>query len=151
MRSIWAFISGLIFGLGLIVSGMVNPQKVIGFLDIFGEWDPSLALVMSGAIGIGIVAFNYVDKRVTTLLGDDLQLPTNKTVDKKLVLGSLIFGVGWGHCWVLPRSGIGFPGYGLHRCVSIRSLHDCRHAYLSDDSKRSSMNFSVDRGSGNPC
>ena len=65
MRSIWAFISGLIFGLGLIVSGMVNPQKVIGFLDIFGEWDPSLALVMSGAIGIGIVAFNCIIYLVT--------------------------------------------------------------------------------------
>ncbi len=112
MRSIWALISGLIFGLGLIVSGMVNPQKVIGFLDIFGEWDPSLALVMSGAIGVGVIAFTYVNKRVTTLLGDELQPPTNKAVDRKLVLGSLIFGVGWGIAGFCPGPGLVSLGMG---------------------------------------
>ncbi|MDA0361040.1 MAG: YeeE/YedE thiosulfate transporter family protein [Proteobacteria bacterium] len=113
MKSLFVLISGIIFGLGLIVSGMVNPLKVIGFLDVFGDWDPSLALVMGGAISVGIIAFTYADKRVTTLLGDELQIPkAKKNIDKKLVLGSLIFGVGWGVAGFCPGPGLVSLGMG---------------------------------------
>ena len=90
------FIVGLLFGLGLMLSGMTDPGKVIGFLDLFGTWDPSLALVMGGAIMVGVFAFTVAKKRTTTLLGGVLRFPTNTVIDKKLVIGSLMFGAGWG-------------------------------------------------------
>jgi uncharacterized membrane protein YedE/YeeE len=96
MRSVFAFIAGLVFGLGLILSGMTNPAKVLGFLDLAGAWDPSLALVMAGAILIGSIAFGLVAGRRQTLLGDVMHLPTASRIDRRLVLGSLTFGVGWG-------------------------------------------------------
>ena len=112
MKSLFALISGVIFGLGLIVSGMANPQKVIGFLDLFGDWDPSLALVMVGAIGVGIVVFTYAGKRAKTFLGDDLQVTKQTVIDKKLVFGSLIFGVGWGVAGFCPGPGLVSLGMG---------------------------------------
>ena len=112
MKSLFALISGVIFGLGLIVSGMANPQKVIGFLDVFGDWDPSLALVMVGAIGVGIVVFTYAGKRAKTFLGDDLQITKQTVIDKKLVFGSLIFGVGWGVAGFCPGPGLVSLGMG---------------------------------------
>jgi|TARA_B110000483_G_scaffold75180_1_gene93569 hypothetical protein len=112
MKSLFALISGVIFGLGLIVSGMANPQKVIGFLDLFGDWDPSLALVMVGAIGVGIVVFTYAGKRAKTFLGDDLQITKQTVIDKKLVFGSLIFGVGWGVAGFCPGPGLVSLGMG---------------------------------------
>jgi uncharacterized membrane protein YedE/YeeE len=90
------FIVGLMFGVGLMLSGMTDPSKVIGFLDLFGNWDPSLALVMGGAIMVGVVAFTVAKKRTTTFLGGVLRFPTNTDIDKKLVIGSLMFGAGWG-------------------------------------------------------
>ena len=112
MKSLFALISGVIFGLGLIVSGMANPQKVIGFLDLFGDWVPSLALVMVGAIGVGIVVFTYAGKRAKTFLGDDLQITKQTVIDKKLVFGSLIFGVGWGVAGFCPGPGLVSLGMG---------------------------------------
>ena len=90
------FIVGLMFGVGLMLSGMTDPSKVIGFLDLFGNWDPSLALVMGGAIMVGVFAFTVAKKRTTTFLGGVLRFPTNADIDKKLVIGSLMFGAGWG-------------------------------------------------------
>ncbi len=96
------FVVGLLFGLGLMLSGMTDPGKVIGFLDLFGTWDPSLALVMGGAIMVGFFAFTVAKKRTSTFLGVALRLPTNMDMDKKLVIGSLLFGAGWGLAGFCP-------------------------------------------------
>ena len=96
------FAVGLLFGMGLMLSGMTDPSKVIGFLDLFGSWDPSLALVMGGAIMVGIFAFTVAKKRTTTFLGGVLRFPTNTDIDKKLVIGSLMFGAGWGLAGFCP-------------------------------------------------
>jgi uncharacterized membrane protein YedE/YeeE len=96
------FVVGLLFGLGLMLSGMTDPGKVIGFLDLFGAWDPSLALVMGGAIMVGFFAFTVAKKRTTTFFGGALRLPTNMDMDKKLVIGSLLFGAGWGLAGFCP-------------------------------------------------
>ena len=90
------FVVGLLFGVGLMASGMTDPGKVIGFLDLFGTWDPSLALVMGGAIAVGFFAFALAKKRTTTFLGGALRFPTTSQMDKPLVIGSLLFGAGWG-------------------------------------------------------
>jgi uncharacterized membrane protein YedE/YeeE len=90
------FVVGLMFGVGLMASGMTDPGKVIGFLDLFGAWDPSLALVMGGAVVVGFFAFALAKKRTTTFLGGALRFPTSTQMDKPLVIGSLLFGVGWG-------------------------------------------------------
>ena len=102
MRSVFAFMAGLVFGLGLLLSGMTNPAKVLGFLDLAGAWDPSLAFVMAGAILIGTMGFGLAAKRRRTLLGDAMQLPTARRIDRRLVLGSVAFGVGWGLAGYCP-------------------------------------------------
>jgi hypothetical protein len=96
------FVVGLLFGLGLMLSGMTDPGKVIGFLDLFGAWDPSLAFVMGGAIMVGFFAFTVAKKRTSTFLGGAMRLPTNMDMDKKLVIGSLLFGAGWGLAGFCP-------------------------------------------------
>ena len=102
LSSIAALACGLIFGLGLILSGMGNPAKVQNFLDFFGQWDPSLALVMGGAIAIGLIAFTWAKTRSKALLGEPMQLPGNTAIDKKLLTGSALFGVGWGLAGFCP-------------------------------------------------
>ena len=97
-----ALFAGLVFGLGLIVSGMTDPSKVIGFLDLAGAWDPSLALVMGGAIGVGLMAFRFARTRSQALLGGPMQLPSARQIDRRLVLGGLTFGVGWGLAGFCP-------------------------------------------------
>jgi uncharacterized membrane protein YedE/YeeE len=96
MQIVSAFIVGLIFGIGLIVAGMTNPAKVQGFLDLAGNWDPSLAFVMGGAILVGLLAFRFAGKRERSLLGEAMRLPTTTRIDRRLLLGSLAFGAGWG-------------------------------------------------------
>ena len=112
MKNVLSLISGLVFGFGLILSGMANPAKVIGFLDIAGSWDPSLAFVMGGAIAIGFFAFKYAETRDTTLLGEELNLPRNNTIDKRLIGGSLVFGAGWGLGGFCPGPGLVSLGMG---------------------------------------
>ncbi len=102
MQIIMALLAGLIFGIGLIVSGMANPAKVMGFLDLRGSWDPSLAFVMGGAICVGLVAFSAAAKRSKTLLGEPLRLPQAKHIDRRLIFGGLAFGVGWGLAGYCP-------------------------------------------------
>ena len=97
-----ALLSGLVFGLGLILSGMGSPAKVQNFLDFFGQWDPSLALVMGGAIAVGLIAFNWAKRRKTALLGDAMQLPTSTVIDRQLLIGSALFGIGWGLAGFCP-------------------------------------------------
>lgn len=102
MQLLMALFAGLVFGLGLIVSGMTDPSKVIGFLDLAGAWDPSLALVMGGAIGVGLMAFRFARTRSQALLGGPMQLPSARQIDRRLVLGGLTFGVGWGLAGFCP-------------------------------------------------
>lgn len=102
MKAAVALAAGLVFGLGLILSGMGSPAKVQNFLDFFGHWDPSLALVMGGAIAVGLVAFTWAKKRQTSLLGEPMQLPTSSVVDSQLLTGAALFGVGWGLAGFCP-------------------------------------------------
>lgn len=102
LASITALLSGLVFGLGLLLSGMGNPAKVQNFLDFSGQWDPSLALVMGGAIAIGLLAFTWAKTRSKALLGDLMQLPASQSIDKRLITGSAMFGVGWGLAGFCP-------------------------------------------------
>ena len=102
MTLLMALMAGLVFGLGLIVSGMTDPSKVLAFLDLAGSWDPSLAFVMGGALLIGSLAFPFAIKRPHSLLGDAMRLPTTTKIDRRLVLGSLTFGVGWGLAGYCP-------------------------------------------------
>lgn len=112
MKNIYALLAGLIFGLGLIVSGMANPEKVIGFLNIFGRWDPSLAFVMGGAIFVGVFSFKYIVNREKTLLGGSLHLSNEKSINKRLIFGSLIFGLGWGVAGFCPGPALVSLGMG---------------------------------------
>jgi uncharacterized membrane protein YedE/YeeE len=95
-------VAGLVFGLGLVVSGMSNPAKVLGFLDLAGAWDPSLALVMGGAIAVGAVGFAFARRRAASLLGLPMRLPATDVIDRRLVVGSVVFGVGWGLAGFCP-------------------------------------------------
>lgn len=96
------FLVGLLFGLGLILSGMTDPGKVIGFLDLSGLWDPSLAWVMAGAIAVGFFAFGIAKKRTVNFLGGALHLPKSHEIDKPLVIGAMLFGAGWGLAGFCP-------------------------------------------------
>jgi uncharacterized membrane protein YedE/YeeE len=107
-----SLLSGLVFGLGLIVSGMANPAKVLGFLDLAGAWDPSLALVMGGAIAVGFFAFLIAQNRTRSFLGADMKLPGARHIDRRLVLGSVIFGIGWGVAGFCPGPGLVALGMG---------------------------------------
>ncbi len=95
MKNTITFLAGLIFGLGLIVSGMTNPANIIGFLDIAGDWNPSLALVMVGGISITFFAFRYMANKKLTLFNEPVHLPGTTQLSKELVIGSLLFGAGW--------------------------------------------------------
>lgn len=106
ITNIAALLSGLVFGLGLILSGMGNPAKVQNFLDFFGQWDPSLALVMGGAIAVGLIAFRWAKRRKTALLGDAIQLPASTVIDRQLLTGSALFGIGWGMAGFCPGPAI---------------------------------------------
>ena len=121
MKLLTAFISGTLFGLGLILAGMTDPLKVLAFLDVTGRWDPSLALVMVGAIGSAAMGFAYAGKRRHTLLGDKLQLPERRDINTPLIVGSTLFGIGWGFfdcnnmpilCQIAPVN-LRATGYGL--------------------------------------
>ncbi|WP_428417877.1 DUF6691 family protein [Methylibium sp.] len=112
-----SLLAGLVFGLGLIVSGMANPAKVIGFLNLAGPWDPSLAFVMAGAIAVGTVAFFVARRRSVSLLGAAMKLPTARDIDHRLVLGSLVFGVGWGLAGFCPGPGLVALGMGEFKAM----------------------------------
>jgi uncharacterized protein len=107
-----SLLAGLVFGLGLIVSGMANPAKILGFLDLSGSWDPSLAFVMAGAIAVGLIAFAIAGKRTVSILGADMKLPTARHIDRRLVGGSLLFGIGWGVAGFCPGPGLVALGMG---------------------------------------
>lgn len=105
------FLVGLLFGLGLCLSGMTDPRKVLGFLDLGGPWDPSLAFVIGGAAAVAFVAFRIAARRGRSLSGGPLHLPTTKAIDARLIGGSLLFGVGWGLVGLCPGPAIVDLGY----------------------------------------
>lgn len=113
------FLIGLIFGLGLILSGMSNPEKVLGFLDLAGNWDPSLAFVMGGGVIVAFIAFTLAKKRTQAFFGDALRLPTAKQIDKKLVIGSLLFGAGWGLAGFCPGPALVSVGAGYSQALIL--------------------------------
>lgn len=107
-----SLLAGLVFGLGLIVSGMADPAKVLGFLDLGGAWDPSLAFVMAGAIAVGALAFAVAKRRTVSFLGATMKLPTSRDIDRRLVIGSVLFGIGWGVAGFCPGPGLVSLGMG---------------------------------------
>ncbi|MBV1869355.1 MAG: YeeE/YedE family protein [Gammaproteobacteria bacterium] len=96
MKNVVALFTGLVFSLGLSLSGMTNPDRVLGFLDIFGSWDPALAFVLGGAVMVTVVMFRFVLKRTTPLLEKEFYLPVAEAIDVRLIAGAVIFGLGWG-------------------------------------------------------
>ncbi|MBI5334621.1 MAG: YeeE/YedE family protein [Burkholderiales bacterium] len=112
-----SLLAGLVFGLGLMVSGMADPAKVLGFLDLAGAWDPSLMLVMAGAVSVGLVAFALARRRTVSWLGAAMQLPTTRAIDRRLVGGSLLFGVGWGLAGFCPGPALVALGMGQRQAL----------------------------------
>lgn len=116
-KTISALIAGVIFGLGLIMSGMTDPKKVIGFLDVAGNWDPSLMFVMIGAIGGSYFAFRHAKKRTHSYLNETIQLPTSQQIDTPLVLGAIAFGIGWGLVGLCPGPALAVLTFGGYEVV----------------------------------
>ncbi len=112
-----SLLAGLVFGLGLIVSGMANPAKVLGFLDLAGAWDPSLALVMAGAIGVGLIAFLFARGRTRSWLGAEMEMPTLRGIDRRLVGGAVLFGMGWGVAGFCPGPALVALGMGQAKAL----------------------------------
>lgn len=113
MLMIIAFVCGLIFGLGLLISGMANPEKVLNFLDLYHPWDPSLALVMVGAIIVGVAGFSLARHRKMAICGVPMSLPLNSAVDKSLIYGAILFGLGWGLAGICPGPSLVLLGAGV--------------------------------------
>ena len=119
MIPVFSFLAGLIFGSGLCLSGMIQQSKVLGFLDLAGSWDPSLAFVMAGAISIGLVVFSIAGRRTATVPGNASDISLNRDIDRRLVTGSLIFGVGWGLSGICPGPGIALLAFGSSQAVAF--------------------------------
>ncbi|WP_424986927.1 DUF6691 family protein [Microbulbifer sp. S227A] len=113
MTLVYAMFTGLVFGVGIAVSGMMNPAKVLNFFDIAGQWDPSLALVMAGALLVTLVGYRLVWRRATPLLTARFLMPGNRAIDARLIGGSAIFGIGWGIAGFCP--GAALPALGTGR------------------------------------
>lgn len=117
MLAFTSLLAGLVFGLGLILSGMANPAKVLGFLDLFGRWDPSLGLVMGGAVAVSALAFFIARRRSASLLGAALKLPLARQIDRRLVIGSVLFGIGWGVAGFCPGPALVALGMGQAKAL----------------------------------
>jgi uncharacterized membrane protein YedE/YeeE len=119
MYALSSFVAGLVFGIGLIVSGLVNPAKVLAFLDLAGVWDPSLALVMGGAVSVAAVAYAVAGRRASGLLGTPMALLKGRDIDRRLVVGSLVFGVGWGLAGFCPGPALVALGAGKLKALAF--------------------------------
>jgi len=102
MKNVSVFLIGCVFSLGLCVSGMIAPRKVLAFLDLFGAWDPSLIFTMGGGLVVAGISYLVTRNRAASVLGDPMQIPSNVTLDARLIGGSLLFGVGWGLAGICP-------------------------------------------------
>ena len=111
MKGLAALLCGTLFGIGLAVSGMTDTAKVLGFLDLFGNWVPDLVFVMGGAVCVTLVAFRFIVKRDRSLLGEVMSLPKNTAIDGRLLAGAAIFGIGWGVYGYCPGPAISALGY----------------------------------------
>lgn len=118
-QNLLAFVAGILFGTGLCVSRMADPVKVLDFLDVTGNWDPSLALVMGGALAVALIAFRFVLKRNAPFFAVRFQLPTKTDLDKKLITGAALFGIGWGMIGYCPGPAITAMGFGFTGPVYI--------------------------------
>ncbi len=114
-----AALAGMIFGIGLLLSGMANPVKVLGFLDLAGRWDPSLAMVMGGAIAVGVVGFGIAKRRTHSLLKLPMQLPTATVIDRRLLIGSAMFGIGWGLAGICPGPSLVTLAMGIPQAMAF--------------------------------
>ncbi|WP_308909239.1 YeeE/YedE family protein [Pseudokordiimonas caeni] len=119
MRIAASFISGGLFGLGLVISGMSNPAKVIGFLDITGNWDPSLALVMAGGLIVTAIGYRLVFRRAAPVCDSQFHVPTNRVIDARLVGGAAIFGIGWGLGGFCPGPGVVATALGYSEAIAF--------------------------------
>jgi uncharacterized protein len=117
MQSLVALFAGLIFGVGLIVSGMANPAKVLGFLDLAGKWDPSLAFVMAGAVAVATLGFALARRRERSFSGAPMRLPTATRIDRRLLAGSAVFGAGWGLAGFCPGPALVSAGAGEAKAI----------------------------------
>ena len=117
MKNILAFIFGGLFAFGLMLSGMSNPAKVIGFLDVFGDWDPSLAFVMIGAIAVAFFPFQKAMRKPVTIFNEVIELPQKTQLDRNLVSGAFIFGVGWGIAGICPAPALTLIGLGYAQAL----------------------------------
>lgn len=118
-QNLLALVAGILFGLGLCVSQMADPAKVINFLDVAGNWDPSLVLVMGGALAVTLIAFRLVLKRPTPVLASEFKVPNASNVDRKLLLGAALFGIGWGMIGYCPGPAITALCFGLTTPVIV--------------------------------
>jgi hypothetical protein len=138
MKNMITFSAGLIFGLGLIISGMTNPSKVIGFLDLAGKWDPSLAFVMLGAIAVAFFAFRRAEAKALTVFDEPMHLPAKTHITKELVIGSMLFGAGWALAGFCPGPAIVALGAGYQQAlifVIAMLLGMAAHEYLYEKYK----------------
>lgn len=112
MKQIYALLAGLVFGVGIAVSGMMDPAKVLNFFDVAGTWDPSLAFVMGGALLVTFIGYRFVWRRAAPLFEEQFQVPTSTVIDGKLIGGSALFGIGWGIAGFCPGAAIPALGTG---------------------------------------
>ena len=119
MPLLTALIAGFVFGLGLLVSGMADPAKVLAFLDLAGPWDPSLGLVMAGAVAVAGAAFAVAARRTRTLIGVAMELPASRPIDVPLVVGSVLFGIGWGLAGFCPGPALVALGMGVPKAIAF--------------------------------
>jgi uncharacterized protein len=117
MRLIVALVAGLIFGVGLAVAEMVNPPKVLGFLDFTGDWDPSLLFVLGGAVVVTFIAFRFILKRDMPVFDNRFSLPNKTHIDGGLIVGAILFGIGWGLVGLCPGPAIAALAYGMEESV----------------------------------
>jgi uncharacterized protein len=145
MSALAAFVSGLVFGVGLLLSGMTDPAKVVGFLDFAGTWDPSLAFVMGGAVIVGVFAFAVARRRTTTFLGGALDLPQSRDISRRLVLGSLVFGIGWGLAGFCPGPALVSLGSGQPK-AAIFVVAMIAGMYIYEAAERLIRQRGIERG-----